>query len=107
MPIDETAIQIPYPGQGQGEASVAQSECRITARDYSICVKYARLALAADLEIGGVLRDVAVLLQSHCNNLMRDYPRAAVGDLRSAVLVLAETVDFKGDTIIRGEKIDV
>jgi hypothetical protein len=106
MPIDETAIQISYPGQGQGEASVAQPECHFTDRDHSICAEYARLALAADSENEAALRDVAVLLQSHCNNLMRDYPRAALRDLRSAMLILAETAGVKGDTIIRGEKID-
>jgi hypothetical protein len=37
---------------------------------------------------------------------MRDYPRAALRDLRSAVLILAKTAGVKGDTIIRGEKID-
>lgn len=62
MPIDETAIQISYPGQGQGRASVAQPECHFTDRDHSICAEYARLALATDSENEAALRDVAVLL---------------------------------------------
>lgn len=37
MAIDETAIQISYPGQGQVEALVAQPECHFTVRSYSIC----------------------------------------------------------------------
>jgi len=101
MPIDETPIKISYPGQGQGGSSVAQPECHFTVRDHSICAEYAQLALAADSETEAALRDVAVLLQSHCNNLMRDNPRAAVYDLRSAMLVLAELAGVKGDMIIR------
>jgi hypothetical protein len=73
MPIDETGIKVSYPGQGQGGASVARLECHFTDRDHSICAEYGRLALGADSENEAALRDVAVLLQSHCNNLMRDY----------------------------------
>jgi HAD superfamily hydrolase (TIGR01549 family) len=104
--IDETAIQISYPGQGQGALSVAQSECHFTDRDHSIYAVYVGLALAADSENEAALRDVAVLLQNHCNSLMRDYPRTAIRDLRFAMLILAEIAGVKDDTIIRGERID-
>ncbi|POR35134.1 Uncharacterized protein TPAR_04682 [Tolypocladium paradoxum] len=108
LPIDETGIQISYPGRdpGQEGASVAKLECCFTDRDRSICVQYVRLALAADSENEAALRDVAALLQCHCNNVMRDYPRAALRDLRSAMLIVAEPAGVKADTIIRGEKID-
>jgi len=102
MPIiDETAIKISYPGQGQRGSSDPQPGRDLTVRNHSICAEYAQLALTADSENEAALRDVAVQLQSHCNNLMRDNPRAALHDLRSAMLVLAELAGVKGDTIIR------
>jgi hypothetical protein len=102
IPIrDEITIKISYPGQGQGGVTDAQLECHFTVREHSICAEYAQLALPADSENEAALRDVAVLLQSHCNNLMRDDPRAALNDLHSAMLVLAELAGVKGGTIIR------
>ena len=106
MPIDETKLLISYPGQGKEPSSVTQTGCHFTIRDRSICAEYVRLALAVDSEIEPTLCESTVLLQSHCNNLMRDYPRAAVRDLRSIMLILAERAGIKDDTVVEGENID-
>jgi hypothetical protein len=84
----------------------AQPECKIVVRDSSVRAEYAHLVLAADAENEAVLQDMVVSLQSHCNNLMRDYPRAATRDLRQAMLLVAEKAGIKDHTIVEGEKID-
>jgi hypothetical protein len=104
MPIEDTAIQFSYAGQGQGRTSIAR-KCHFTTRDRSICAEYTRLSLTADLENEATLGDMAVLLQSHYDNLMRNYPRAAVRDLRSAML-MAEKASIKHDIVIRGPGVD-
>lgn len=48
VPIDETAIEISYPGQDQGGLRAAQPQCQFVVRDHSISAEYTRLALAAD-----------------------------------------------------------
>lgn len=106
-PINETKIVISYPGQGkEPSSSVIQIDCHCTIRDHSIRAEYARLALVVDSEIDATSCECALLLQSHCNNLMRDLPRAAVRDLRSIMLVLAERAGIQDDTVVKGEKID-
>ncbi|KAM5349589.1 hypothetical protein ACJ41O_006094 [Fusarium nematophilum] len=106
--IDEVKIQVYFSGRGQGEIIIDGSglHLQVTDRDHSICAEYPRLALDVDLENEAALREVASLLQGHFNDLMRDYPRAAIRQLRSAVLVLAHRAGVSGDTIITGEDVD-
>ena len=106
MPIDEIKIVISYPGQGKEPSSVIQTDYHCTIRDHSIRAGYARLALVVDSEIEATSCECALLLQSHCDNLMRDFPRAAVRDLRSIVLILAERAGIRDDTVVKGERID-
>ena len=106
MPIDETKIVISYPGQGKEPSPVVQTDCHSTIRDHSIRAEYTRLALVVDSEIEATSCECALLLQSHCNNLMRDFPRAAVCDLRSIMLVLAERAGIQDDTVVKIEKVD-
>ncbi|KAM0208988.1 hypothetical protein ACHAPQ_011996 [Fusarium lateritium] len=105
-PIDETMIQISFQGQGMGETITDKSDCHVTSRDHSIRVEYMRLALDADSANEAVLRQVASLLQGHCNDLMRHYPRVAIRQLRSAMLILAEQADISQNTVVTGEQID-
>ncbi|KAK4064079.1 uncharacterized protein Triagg1_9235 [Trichoderma aggressivum f. europaeum] len=91
-PIDEEAIQISFPGR---EVGVTMTTCNkpdyhVTDRDHSMRAEYVRLALDTVPENEGVLREVASLLQGHCNDLMRDSPRAAIRQLRCVMLILAE-----------------
>ena len=106
MPIDETKIMISYPGQDKETSSNTQTECSFEVRDHSIRAEYARLILVVDSGIEATLCESVILLQSHCNNLMRDYPRAAVRDLRSTMLLLADKAGIRDDTVIMGEDIE-
>jgi hypothetical protein len=88
------------------ETTTDKSDCHVTNRDHSIRAEYVRLALDTNSVNEAVLREVASLLQGHYNDLMRDYPRAAIRQLRSAMLILAEQVEIGQNTIVTGEQID-
>ncbi|KAG4442980.1 hypothetical protein IFR05_001511 [Cadophora sp. M221] len=108
MPIDETAIEISFPGQGKkGPKPDTQPVCTVTICDHSICVEVESLSLVVDSpENKSAISDVAKALQAHFNNLMGDYSRAAVRDLRTAMMTLARKANIQDSTIVRGEKID-
>lgn len=48
---------------------------------------------------------VTALPQGHCNDLMRDCSRAAICQLRYAMLVLAEQAGIRQNTTVTGEQI--
>jgi putative hydrolase of the HAD superfamily len=106
MPIDESGIRISYPGQGLEKKNVATLGSDVTTRPFSIRIEFERIDILVQSESETVLLDVATLLQIHCNDLMRDYPRAAVRNLRFAMLNLAETLGIKDETTISGEQLD-
>ncbi|KAL7948348.1 HAD-like domain-containing protein [Trichoderma barbatum] len=105
-PIDEEAIQISFPGREVGVTMTNKPDCHVTDRDHSMRAEYVRLALDTVPENEGALREVASLLQGHCNDLMRDYPRAAIRQLRCVMLILAEQAGIRQNTTITGEQID-
>lgn len=51
-----------------------------------------------------MLRRVAILLQIHCNGLMRGCPRSAIHNLRAITSIFDEL--RSRETIVGGEKID-
>ncbi|KAH6869757.1 HAD-like domain-containing protein [Thelonectria olida] len=104
--IDETRIQLSFPDQSQEGVTGGSLNCHILERDHSVFAEYVSLALDANPETQATLRRVAELLQGHCNDLMRDYPRAAIRQLRAATLILAEAAGIREDTIVLVEDID-
>ncbi|KAL4781731.1 HAD-like domain-containing protein [Aspergillus varians] len=106
MPIDESRLQISYPGQGEGAAATTIPKCQFTERDHSIRADYVSITLAMDSGNEAIVREVVGLLQVHCNNLMRDYPRAAVHNLRAAMLALGNEAGIRSKMVITGEDID-
>ena len=92
MPIDESGIRISYPCQGLEKKNVATLGSDVTTRPFSIRIEFERIDILVQSESETVLQDVATLLQIYCDDLMRDYPGAAVRNLRSAMLNLAATI---------------
>jgi hypothetical protein len=104
--IDETKIQFSFPGESEGVTG-GSPNCHILERDHSVFAEYVSLALDANSETQVTLQRVTELLQGHCNGLMRDYPGAAIRQLRSATLILAEAAGIGKDMIvILGERIN-
>jgi hypothetical protein len=113
MPINEDRLHISYPGEGEGEESVAATiltptptTCQIVERDHSIRAEYASLTFPTDSWNAATIEEVARLLQVHCNDLMRDYPRASVRNLRAAMLTLGNEAGIRKSMTITGEEID-
>ncbi|KAK8091026.1 haloacid dehalogenase- type II [Apiospora phragmitis] len=104
-PIDEGKIHITFSGKHDTE-SVTPALYQIEEREHSVLVRYQQLSLNIEPGCGDILRRVATLLQAHFNDLMRDYPRAAVRNLRCAMLVLAGMGGVEMDTVVTGEGID-
>ncbi|UKZ52774.1 hypothetical protein TrVGV298_006561 [Trichoderma virens] len=104
--IDEEMIQISFPGRELDDTIANKPDCHVTERDHSIRAEYVRLALDTVLENEAALREVASLLQGHCNDLMRDCPRAAIRQLRCAMLILAEQAGIRQKITVTGEQID-
>ncbi|KAL6904273.1 hypothetical protein GGI43DRAFT_432864 [Trichoderma evansii] len=104
--INEEMIQISFPGRELGEIITVKPTCHVTGRYHSMRAEYVRLALDTVSENEATLREVASLLQGHCNYLMGDYPKAAIRQLRCAMLILAEQAGIRQNTIITGEQID-
>ncbi|OHF00686.1 hypothetical protein CORC01_04003 [Colletotrichum orchidophilum] len=103
-PIDETAIQISYPGQDhQLSESITDFPFHITERLHSVRVDYEKYVFASKLTIQAHLRECIELLQSYCDNLMRDHPRAALRNLRSVMLILAKVAGIQTSTVVKGE----
>lgn len=101
--INKTAIIISYHEQGNEVTPTAQPAFQDIVRDHSARAEYDRLALPSNSEDEAAL---PVLLQSQCNNLMRYYPRAALRDLRSAMLILVEVSGTNDHVLFKGEKND-
>lgn len=103
--IDETSIQISSPQQPQKEALIGASpQYQAIESSHSIRIEYTCLTVETTPANEKTIREVATLLQSHCNDLMRDYPRSAIRNLRAIVLVLDKLGGT--DTIVIGEGID-
>jgi putative hydrolase of the HAD superfamily len=105
-PIDEEMIQISFPGRELGETITDKPDCHITDRGHSMRAEYVRIALDTVSENEAALREVTSLLQGHCNDLMRDCSRAAIRQLRCAMLILAEQAGIRQNTTVTGEQID-
>lgn len=106
-PIDETRIRITYPGQGQEAACLDSPTCVLSIRDHSIRAEYPQITFSVGLDDESTLRGILPLLQSCYTDLMRDYPRAALRNIRSAMLLVAEKAGIYGETVITGEGLDV
>jgi hypothetical protein len=117
MPINEELLHISYPskGEGEGEEGVAATiptptptptTCQIVERDHSIRAEYASLTFPTDCGNEATIEELARLLQVHCNDLMRDYPRASVRNLCAAMLTLGSEAGIRESMTITGEDID-
>ncbi|UKZ78571.1 hypothetical protein TrVFT333_006317 [Trichoderma virens FT-333] len=104
--IDEEMIQISFPGRELDDTIANKPDCHVTERDRSIRAEYVRLALDTVSDNEAALQEVASLLQGHCNDLMRDCPRAAIRQLLCAMLILAEQAGIRQKTTVTGEQID-
>lgn len=104
--IDEKNIRIQYPGKDDPMLPASENECQMTHREFSVHAQYPELRLSRKIEDAPLLRTVVTLLQEHCNNLMRDHPRASLRNLRSAMLAIANAAGIALETEISGEKID-
>ncbi|KAK2592349.1 hypothetical protein QQS21_009969 [Conoideocrella luteorostrata] len=99
-------IRILIPNQVLARPTARSAACRVIDREHSICVELEKLLLDTDVENESVARSVAIQMQQHCNELMRNNPRAAVGCLRSAIIRVAEVAGIREHIIISGDYID-
>ncbi|KAF9772832.1 hypothetical protein IL306_009431 [Fusarium sp. DS 682] len=105
-PIREECLLISYPGQGKEATKLPVPEMCIVKRRHSIYVAYDKLGLHETAAAQVVIQEVTLLLQSHCNYLMKDYPRAAIRELRAAMLKIATMGGLEKKVVITGEEID-
>ncbi|OBR14897.1 Had-superfamily subfamily variant 1 [Colletotrichum higginsianum IMI 349063] len=107
-PINETAIRISYRGQGeQMNEPSTHVRFHITERLHSIRIDYEKCILSSKSCIEARLLESLRLLQACCDNLMRDYPRAALRNLRSVMMILAEIAGTQASLVVEGEGIEL
>ncbi|TQN66542.1 Glyceraldehyde 3-phosphate phosphatase [Colletotrichum shisoi] len=107
-PISETAIRISYRGQDeQKDEPNTQVRFHITERLHSIRIDYETCILSSKACSEARLLDSLGLLQACCDNLMRDHPRAALRNLRSVMMILAEIAGIQASLVVEGEGIEL
>lgn len=85
-PIDETAIQISCPGQGEQDTPITNYEFRAIVKGHSIRAEYFKLSVAIGSGTEALSREVVVLLQSHCCYAHRQKPGCPYGVAGTLVL---------------------
>ncbi|EMT66480.1 HAD-like domain-containing protein [Fusarium oxysporum II5] len=105
-PIRVECLLISFPAHEDKAPALSGPEPRIVRREHSICVEYENLVLEGTAEAQVMIREVTLLLQSHCNHLMKDYSRAAMRQLRTAMLDIAKKAGIEDNVVITGEEID-
>jgi hypothetical protein len=78
----------------------------VTELDHHMHLEFSPITLDTAAEDEAALREIASLLQGHCNDLMRDDPKAAFHKLNCAIKILTGRVSTSWNTIHFGEKID-
>ena len=78
----------------------------VTLREFSVLAEYFNLSVPCEPKKVPLFKELAVLFQGYCNNLMRDHPRAALRELRTAMLRIAEFFGKKDSIVVSGEKIE-
>ncbi|WQF77254.1 Putative HAD superfamily, haloacid dehalogenase-like hydrolase [Colletotrichum destructivum] len=107
-PINETAIRISFRGQDeQKDEPGTQVRFHITERLHSIRIDYEKCFLSSKSCIEARLLESLRMLQACCDNLMRDHPRAALRNLRSVMMILAEIAGIEASLVVEGEEIDL
>ncbi|KAF5264470.1 hypothetical protein FOXYS1_4756 [Fusarium oxysporum] len=105
-PIRVERLLISFPAHEDKTPALFGPEPRIVRREHSIFVEYENLRLGGTAEDQMMIREVTLLLQSHCKHLMKDYPRAAMRQLRTAMLAIAKKAGLEDDVVVTGEEID-
>ncbi|RBR14506.1 hypothetical protein FVER53590_27576 [Fusarium verticillioides] len=105
-PIHVEHLLISFPTNEDEIPPLSGPEPRVLRRDHSIRVEYEKVGLKGTAKDQMMVREVTLLLQSHCNHLMKDHPREAIRQLRTAILTIAEKAGVKDHVVIAGEEID-
>ncbi|KAL6837386.1 hypothetical protein V8C40DRAFT_229824 [Trichoderma camerunense] len=103
-PIDEEIILISLSGRDLGEGSPTSPTATPPIKTQA-CAQSTSGSLWILSENEAVFREIASHLQGRCNHLMRDYPRATLRHLRSALVTLAEQAGIRQNTVVTGEQI--
>ncbi|KAF5989340.1 had-superfamily protein [Fusarium bulbicola] len=105
-PIRVERLLISFPENEDKAPALSGPEPRLVRREHSICVEYENLGLKGTTNDQMIIREVTLLLQSHCNHLMKDYPRAAIRQLRTAIFTIARKAGVEDHVVIAEEEID-
>lgn len=108
-PSGGAEISIFVPGQDQiNDKTLNESTppCMVVEKRHSIMAELSRLTLDTDGRTDAVIRATAKYLQLHCNDLMREHPRQAIGRLRSAIITIAEAAGIREHLCISGANIE-
>ncbi|KAF5972020.1 had-superfamily protein [Fusarium coicis] len=105
-PIRVEYLLISFPTNEDETTPLSGPEPRILSREHSIRVEYEKFGLKGNAKDQMMIREVTLLLQSHCNHLMKDHPREALRQLRTAILTIAEKAGVEDHVVIAGEEID-